>query len=225
MAEEYIKEYGKLPAPNNENKRIASLSNWIYTQIHKYKNNKGIMKNKNIKVLWKDFIERYKTIFIKGEELWYYKKDILEVFIQRYNKLPSKADKNDDNRSLGNWISIQRQNYKKNKEIMTNKKIKRDWKNFIDKYQELFMTDEKKWFYQLRKIEEYIKDYGKIPERTDKDIKIKSLATWIFTQNSKFEKKEHIMINNDINVKIKREWIDFREKYKEFLMTRDELWI
>jgi superfamily II DNA or RNA helicase len=220
MAEEYIKEYGMLPTIHNKDKYISSLYGWISNHRYKYKNNKGIMKNKNIKVLWKDFIERYKTLFITGEELWYYKKDKLEVFIQRYNKLPSKAAKNKDNRSLGTWISTQRQNYKKNKDIMANKKIKREWIIFIEKYQELFMTDEKRWFYQLREVEEYIKENGKIPEHTDKDIKIKSLARWIYTQKINYKNNKYIMQNNEM----RREWKIFEEKNKQVLAA-DKKWL
>lgn len=36
----------------------------------------------------------------------------VEDYIKEYNILPSKIDKNKEIKSLGNWISAQKQNYK-----------------------------------------------------------------------------------------------------------------
>jgi hypothetical protein len=47
----------------NKDKNIKFLSNWIQNQKTIYKNNKGIMKNKEIRKQWNEFNEKYKELF------------------------------------------------------------------------------------------------------------------------------------------------------------------
>lgn len=56
LVEDYITTNKKLPSLNDKNKQIKALSKWVSTQQSNYKNNKLIMKDENIRKLWKDFI-------------------------------------------------------------------------------------------------------------------------------------------------------------------------
>ena len=53
-------------------------------------------------------------------------------------KRPSSTDKNNEIKQLGKWIQTQQKNYKNNKQIMTDKTIRTEYKAFIKKYKEYF---------------------------------------------------------------------------------------
>ena len=66
---EWIKKYmnnkNKKPSTNSENTEIRKYGYWIQNQKFNYKNIKHIMKNDNVKKIWKDFINdpKYKKYF------------------------------------------------------------------------------------------------------------------------------------------------------------------
>jgi hypothetical protein len=199
MVEEYIKETGKLPAKN-----IGSLGSWVSTQKQNYKNKKNtIMENNVIIKEWENFVEKYSTLFMTGEEKWLEKLREVEKYIQKYNKIPSQADKETDVIILAKWICMQKIKYKKRKEIMKNEEIKIIWEDFIEKYQELFMTPNEVWLDKLRNVEEYIQKYKKLPP-----IRVK-LGRWVSTQKKNYKSKNQIMENEEI----RKLWEDFTAKY------------
>ena len=63
----YIDENNK--RPNKDNKTIDS---WVRVQMRNYKKKEQIMKNENIYVKWKEFINdvKYKKYFMSNEEEW-----------------------------------------------------------------------------------------------------------------------------------------------------------
>jgi hypothetical protein len=81
------------------------------------------MKDEEIKKKWEEFIEKYKELFKSNEEKWYYNLKNVEEYIIKYNKLPSKRDKNDNISKISRFISTQKQNYTLNKCIMKNDKF------------------------------------------------------------------------------------------------------
>jgi superfamily II DNA or RNA helicase len=217
MVEEYIREYGKLPIKHNKDKCISSLHGWISNHRHKYRNNIGIMKNKNIRFLWEDFIEKHKDLFMSAEEVWYDNKNKVEEYIKETGKLPAK-----NIGSLGSWVSTQKQNYKNKKNtIMENNVIIKEWENFVEKYSTLFMTGEEKWLEKLREVEKYIQKYNKIPSQADKETDVIILANWICMQKIKYKERKEIMKNEEIKII----WEDFIEKYQELFMTPNEVWL
>ena len=220
MVEEYIREYGRLPSKSDKDKGIRSLHGWISNNRHKYKIRKEIMKNGTIRDLWEDFIEKYQDLFMTLNERWFDKLRKVEEYILKYNKLPSQADKNSNKCSLGSWVSTQKQNYKKKEGIMTNEDIRTIWEDFVEKYQDLFMTLNERWFDKLRKVEEYILKYNKLPSQADKETDIIILANWISIQKIKYKKNKEIMENKEIRII----WEDFVEKYQELFMTGEEAW-
>jgi len=62
------------------------------------------MKEKNIRIIWDKFIEKYKIYFESNEEVW---NDTLQKvinYINENNKRPSMVNKNIDIKNLGKWI-------------------------------------------------------------------------------------------------------------------------
>jgi hypothetical protein len=221
LIENYIIENRKLPSTIDKDKNIKSLGNWLLTQQRNYKNKKEIMKNEEIRKLWEDFIEKYNELFKSNEEKWNEKLVIVEKYVIENSKLPSTKSKDKNIKSLGIWLSRQQQNYKNKKEIMKNEEIKKEWEDFIEKYNELFKSNEEKWKENLNKLENYIIENRKLPSTIDKDNNIKSLACWVLTsQKTKYKNNKGIMKNNEI----KKIWEDFIEKYNELFKSNEEKW-
>jgi predicted RNase H-like HicB family nuclease len=220
QVEKYIKENGKLPSSTDKNIHIKSLHYWINDQKRNYKNNKQIMKNKEIRIEWEYFINKYEELFRNNKEVWKDKLNKIKDYIKENGKLPSRENKNDNIRKLLSWIVYQKMNYKYNKEIMKNKEIKKEWKDFINNYQVLLKNNKEIWNDNLKKIEDYIKENGKLPSRENKNEYIKTLSSWIFNQKNNYKYNQYIMKNEEI----KKEWEDFINKYQELFKTNKEVW-
>ena len=221
MVEEYIREYGRLPTTHNKNKNIASLSNWISTQRQNYKKNKEIMKNKNIRKLWEDFVKQYKNLFMSNRELWIYNFKLLEEYINIHKELPSDYSKDPNTQKIARWKMTQKNNFKNASHIMKeDENIKNMWEQFVKKHSELFRTNEEKWFDYLKELEEYIQINKKLPSHTNKDKNISSLASWVTHQKKNYQNKEQIMSFEEI----RKEWEGIINKYQEVFKTTEEIW-
>ena len=95
------------------------------------------MINKEIRNKWEKFINEYEEFFKSNEEIWQDNLNKVIEYIKKNNKLPSTEDKNKEIKSLGHWLSHQKQNYKNNKEIMKNEDIRKKWEEFIQNRQDL----------------------------------------------------------------------------------------
>ncbi len=131
---EYIKKKNKLPSTHDKNKEIELMGQWLSHQKTNYKNNKHIMINKEIRNKWEKFINEYEEFFKSNEEIWQDNLNKVIEYIKKNNKLPSTEDKNKEIKSLGQWLSNQKKNYKENKHIMINKEIRNEWEKFTFLY-------------------------------------------------------------------------------------------
>ena len=215
--EEYIKKYNKLPKLNEE------LYVWLYMNKNNYKNNSNIMKNNEIKEKWNEFTEKYKNLFRNNEEIWYESLKELEEYINKYNKLPSQIDKNIDIKKLGSWLSTQKQNYINIKCIMKEEEIRKKWEEFIEKYKDLFKSNEEIWYEKLKELEIYIIDKKKLPSEYEYINNIKQkcyIGKWLLSQKEKYKNNQFPMKDKEI----RKQWEEFTEKYKDLFKTNEEIW-
>jgi hypothetical protein len=224
--EEYILKYNKLPSKHKD-KYISILGSWVCTQKQNYKKKEGIMKNKEIIREWEEFQEKYQEVFKPrvGKEVWMNNFQNVCEYIQKHNMRPSKHSDDKYISLLGRWITMQISMYKNKKHIMSNEEIRGIWSDFIDNNQEVFVSGEVVWFENKNKVEEYIQKYNKLPSQSDKDEDISILGSWVSTNKQNYKDKEHIMINDNINEKIRKELKEFIEKYPELFMSREEKWL
>jgi DNA-directed RNA polymerase subunit H (RpoH/RPB5) len=213
LVEKYIIENKKLPSYHNKDKNSKYLYNWLSTQQQNYKNKKDLMKNDKIRKEWEQFIEKYNELFKSNEEKWIEIKELVEKYIIENKKLPSYHNKDKNNKYLYKWLSTQQQNYKNKEQIMKNDKIRKEWEQFIEKYNELFKSNEELWTDNLKKLEEFINKYNKLPSKKSKDIDIKVLSIWLSTNKQKYKNNKYIMKNDEI----RKEWEDFIEKYSVYM--------
>jgi hypothetical protein len=64
LVKNYIDKNKMRPSTESKNIEIKKLGNWLNAQNQNYKNNKYIMKDKNIKEMYENFIKEYKEYFI-----------------------------------------------------------------------------------------------------------------------------------------------------------------
>ena len=122
-----------------EIKNCNKLKKWLDHQINNYKKNIHNMAiNKNIKEAWEDFISKYKEYFITDEDKWLNFFKMCDEYITKNNKKPSTIDINIDVKQMGNWVSSQQQNYRKNIKSMLNSDFKIKWENLVKKHNKYF---------------------------------------------------------------------------------------
>ena len=216
---DYIKENNKLPSYISKDVEINRLGNWINTQKAKYKNNKEIMKNEEIKKEWERFINEYNKLFKTNEELWYENKNKVIDYFKEYNILPSTIDKDNEIKKLGIWINNQKKNYKNNKEIMKNEEIRKEWEKVMNDYEELFKTNEELWNENKNKVIDYFKENNILPSSHSKYNEIKKLGIWINNQKSNYKNNKQIMKNEEI----RKEWEKVINDYKELFKMNQEI--
>ena len=99
---------------------------------------------------------------------------------------------------------------------MKKEEVYNQWTDFIndDKYKEYFLDNDIIWNNNLEKVKKYIDDNKKRPSESNKDKEIKTLGSWISTQQNNYKTKSQIMSSEEINNK----WTDFinDDKYKEY---------
>jgi len=210
--DEYIKKHNKLPSKNDTNEDIKSLKIWIYTQKKTYPN-MGIMKNIEIKRMWENFIENNKKYFMSFHEIWHNNLNNLEKYIKEYDKLPSQIDSNINIQQLGGWVSTQKTNYEKSRDIMKDPLIRIKWSDFIEKYSILFRSNKEIWYDYLQQSSKYISDYQKRPSSSDKNENIQKLGRWLITEGKNYKSNKHIMSDNEIRQK----WVEFTKQYDYIL--------
>jgi superfamily II DNA or RNA helicase len=216
----FIDKNNKLPTKESKNKEEKTLGKWVSHQKHNHKKNQFIMKlNIDIKKLWIDFIndEKYRNYFLSNKEIWMNNLNELKKFIDENDSLPSSISKNDEEKTLINWLNTQKQNYKNNSRIIKNEKIKEKWKEFIndEKYKTYLLSYEELWKNNLFQVKKFINENYKKPTKESKNKEEKALGTWVLRQKKNYKNNSGIIKN----IEIKKLWEDFinDEKYIKYI--------
>ena len=220
LLEKYVIEYSEFPSQIDKDKNIKQLGSWLSQQKINYKNKNFIMKNEEIRKQWEEFIEKYIKYFKTYIEKWIEKLNKLEYYIVKNEKLPSSHSKYINIKQLGIWLLRQKRNYKNNKDSMKNREIRKQWEEFIEKYEELFKTNKKIWIDNLNKVKIYINKYNQFPSTASKDKNISNLPNWLCRQKINYKNNEHIMNDEEI----RKQWEEFIEKYSYLFKTDIEIW-
>ena len=211
---EYMDNNNKRPSDGDKNTDIKKLGLWISNQNANYNKNINIMKNPVIRKEWEAVVEKYKEYLCVGTELWRSICKKVCEYMDKEKKRPSGKDNDEYIKTLGMWIGTQNRNYKKKTQIMENPEIRKEWETMLIKYSLYLRDGEEDWRSTCNKLCEYIDKEKKRPSNSDKDKDIKSLASWINTQNQNYKKNTHIMKTNP---EIRKEWEAMLIKYKEYL--------
>jgi len=188
---EYYNKNKKFPPQKSENKVENDIAHWISRQRQNYKNNsiedKRIEKlNSLIWWVWK----------IDDNKIWNENFEKIKKYYNKNNKFPSAGAKDIDEKTLGHWISRNRDKYKNG--ILEN--------NMIEKLNSLtwwFWGLDEIWGKNLDYLKEYYKNNHKFPSQHSKNIFDKKLGRWVIMQRQNYRKsiitKEHIDILNKLD--------------------------
>ena len=148
----------------------------------------------------------------------------LEQYILEFGRIPQRNIDNKTIKKLSKWTACQKENYKAETQIMQEIEIRNIWKEFINKYPNIFKDkiDENylNWYLNLNKLEKYIIDNNIAPSNSSKNNDIKQLYNWKSCQIQNYKKEIKIMKDP----KIKKVWNDFTNKYKHLFMNNIEIW-
>jgi hypothetical protein len=101
-----------------------------------------MLSRDNIYLAFNEFYIKYKNILFETlEKQWITKLNNLKSYLDTENKKPSKESKNKIEKTLGNWLSGQKSNYKeKIGTVYNNLEIKKIWEAFLndEKYKKYF---------------------------------------------------------------------------------------
>ena len=171
------------------------------------------MKDKKIRKIWEEFIEKYSNLFKTNIELWYDNLKNLEEFIIKNEKMPTESSKDKNISNLCKWLYHQKINYKNNEGIIIDEEIKIKWEEFTEKYKELFKSNKELWIDNLKKLEEYILENNKLPPQKNDDKNISKLGKWLSHQKQNYKNNKGIMQDEEN----KKEWEEFIEKYSVYM--------
>ncbi len=223
----YINENNKRPSSTSKDHKITTLGRWLSTQQKNYKSNSYVMKDSTIYDTWTNFInhDMYKEYFLDNNTVWINTLEEVKKYIDEHNEIPSTTSKDHKLKILGNWINTQKTNYKSKNQIMKDSTIYDTWNIFIDdnKYKEYFIDNNTIWLNTLEEIKKYINENNKRPSSTSKDHKIKTLGSWINTQQKNYKSKTEIMKDSTIY----DTWTNFinHDMYKEYFLDNNTVWL
>ena len=216
----YIVENKKKPSRGDKNKDISILGKWISHQITNYNKKQENMKHELIYKKWTEFIndEKYNKYFILRamEEEFITNFNKVKIYIDKNNKRPSRNDKINKIKKLGEWIHTQILNFNKNECNMKDENIYNKWNEFINskKYKIYFQSQYEDFIMNLNNVKTYIDKHNKRPLQKDKDENIRVFGIWISNQITNYNKKKENMKDENIYKK----FTEFKndEKYKKY---------
>lgn len=205
----------------DENKKKISytskMGRWILIQNKIYEKKIMIMKNWDIRNLWEEFKTKHRNYFSLDDEIW---SIMLILAIQYMEKTYERLDKNmgmgiNTNMNMNKierWIFSQQINYKNGTNIMKRPEIRQQWKEFIKKYEDYFLSGEELWTKMLKNAIEYINKNNKKPSIKDKNLYTKKIFNWINIQCKDYELFQEIMNR----YKIREQWENFITEYQQY---------
>lgn len=151
---------------------------------------------------------------------WMMQLALVQKYIDKNNKRPSKEDTNQDVKYLGGWISTQIKNYAIRRHIMKNENIQKKWDSFVKENEKYFMSNDKVWNIMLNKVKVYFNKECKRPSQQNNNPEISRMGKWLSQQQINYARKKDIMKNEQIYKK----WEAFVKENKHHFMSNEKEW-
>ncbi len=192
-----LKEFAEKYGHTNLNANQSSLGRWVSQQRNKYTKNK-LSKERII------LLEKIKLTWDADDERWQAKYQELKEFAKKHGH----ANPIDKYPSIGNWVSLQRRKYKKNKLSAKYIQLLEDINICWDPAEEI-------WQKNYKELKKFAKKYGhtNVPNRDP------LLGEWVGNQRKEYKKgkltKERIQLLEEINFIWDFLQFSWNEKYQE----------
>jgi superfamily II DNA or RNA helicase len=178
--------------------------------------------NPDVKVLWKlvgDFTKEICSCVLDCEvdvvDRWFERFEELKKFIDENKRRPTECSRNKNEKTIGRWLSHQKQNYKKG---MMNGERCDLWEKFIKDYSEYLQNWDDKWFCDFNKLKNFIDINKRKPIECSEIFEEKQIGIWYRTQQQQYKNS---------GIKIKERcilWEKFLTDYSEYLQNWDDKW-
>jgi|TARA_B110000261_G_scaffold150784_1_gene178606 superfamily II DNA or RNA helicase len=214
----FIDDNKKTPNQKSEKSSEKILGAWLSSQKEKYK--KQIMLDESVKLLWEKFNEDYKEYLLSNEEIWERHLFNVKKFIDDNEKAPSQKSKEKHEKVIGQWLSDQKKNYKKNIQILSKEYFRKQFEKFNEDYKEYLLTPDELWEYNLSKLIKFIDDNEHLPRQISTVIEEKKLHVWMSHQKRNHKNNVNFMKN----IVLKNQWVKFIDNYKYLFLSTEETW-
>lgn len=208
----------KRPNTNSFCKNEKFIGLWFCNQQKNYNEKIKNMKSKNKREQWEHFINDYKEYFLDKNDIWEFNFKELNHFISANNRVPLKKAKQENEKKLGLWLSAQKHNYKEKKHSMNTYERQEEWEQFMEQYKELLLTDDEIWVNTYETFIQFIENNNRYPSQKSSNSIEKKLGGWLSSQKTKYINKTM----KECRIPL---WETILEKYKEFLLNDDEIWV
>jgi hypothetical protein len=137
LVNEYILLNNKKPI-GLKNSTGVDLNIWLSKQLKYMKHKDNMLSRNKIYLVFNEFYLKYRnTIFETLEEQWINNLNNLKTYIDKEHEKPSKENKDKYIKTLGQWLSSQKSNYKDKIGTVSNKvEIKNIYEQFLKDYKE-----------------------------------------------------------------------------------------
>ena len=221
LLKKFIDENNRRPIKESKNEDEKNIGVWLGQQLNDYKNKIRGMKNEERYDLWTNFLEDYKEFLISKYEKWMDDLDKLKEFINKNKKTPSQKSDNENEKTLGQWLSQQNNNYKNKKRSMNDELRYNLWTEFLEDYKKYLISKDEKWDHKFDELKEFINKNNKKPTSDSKQKNEKTLGQWLSQQMNYYKNKDW-RIKNEERYDL---WTNFLEDYKELFISKDEKWM
>jgi DNA-directed RNA polymerase subunit H (RpoH/RPB5) len=218
---EYIASKHQLPPSNSKDPAVKQLSSWVNKQKQKFKMQTEIMKSRKIMMRWKAFVNLHPSLFLTNEQQWMVMLDHLKQYMTSNDQLPSSYSKDPTVKQLASWVYKQKQNYKKQTEIMKSLILRLEWEAMMNLYPQLFLTKEQQWMATLDKLKQYIASEQRLPSLGSKDWMVKKLGIWVSKQKKNYRFEMETMKNQTI----RSQWETMMNLHSKLFLTSSQQWM
>lgn len=211
----FIETNKKRPSESSTGYEEKKLAKWVSRSIQNFKNKDDNMKNKEICLIWEQFIKDYPEYFKDGKDIWSETLNKVKKYIDENKKRPSSESTDDETKRLGIWNCTQTANFNNKQKNMNDPEIISKWEQFIEdeQYKIYFRTNEEVWNDMLDGIKKYMDINRKRPPSKSTNIEERQMRAWLDNNKNKYEREEKIMTNPEVRVI----WKKFTDEYRRYL--------
>ena len=228
----FIDNNGKAPSEIARDLEVQKLGRWIGAQKKKYNPmgaefSKEGMKNEDIWTKWTEIlaVSKYGSVLADFIEMWKNHHRHMCAFIEKNGKSPSSYSKDVEIRTLGLWVSTQKQRYNASgphhsDRIMKKSEIWQIWTDTLadDKYNEALADSTQSWKNKYNKMCAFIDKNEKAPSSSSKYPEEKILGKWVGGQKKNYNPDSAEFSKEGMkNAEIWQIWTETLEKYNKYL--------
>lgn len=134
LVREFMDKYKRRPYQPVHSEKM--LGKWLSEQLANYKTKKDGMKHNDRRVIWEEFVEKYKEYLKTADEQWCDTLQKVKEFINMNKRRPNKRTETE--KTLGYWLGNEVKTYKTKSHGFKDPVRCKQWEEFLEEYKEYF---------------------------------------------------------------------------------------